>query len=204
MCADAVRVRLFPSERDVTVSAAHLAEPGAPSRPGAQPAQDPALHDTRARAPSGRSRSNSGAGNVEGSREGGARKESSARAHRDSQGGAHPRRDGQDSDNRGHRGGSSMVQSQQGGDEERQEMSLHGGRSGGGAGSGRRRQQPHTSWLREGIRVRVVSKHVGRGKVYLAKAWLTAVVAVGECHIILDDGSVLEVCCCASIPMLRL
>lgn len=195
MRADAVRVRLFPSERDVTVSAAHLAEPGAPSQPGARPAEDPALHDTRA--PS-RSDSRPGAGNVEGSREGGARTESNARAHRDSQGGAHSRRDGRGSDNRGERGGSSMVPSQRGGDEERQEMSSHRGRSGVGAGSGRRRQQLRTSWLREGIRVRVVSKHVGRGKVYLAKAWLTAVVAVGQCHIILDDGSVLEVCCCVS------
>ena len=41
--------------------------------------------------------------------------------------------------------------------------------------------------------MRVVSKHVGRGKAYLAKAVLTAVVAVGECHVMLDDGSVVEV-----------
>lgn len=174
---DAVRVRLFPSERDVTVSASVLTEPGAPARPSARVSRDAAHPSSDQRSFGGHGRSERGSATGGGTSD---RPKSSSECHFrhevHGQGGS-----GRD------RAGYSRPVLHQGDTRERE--SQRGASPSTGARSGGRK-----SWLREGIRVRVVSKHVGRGKVYLAKAWLTAVVTVGECHIILDDGSVVEVC----------
>lgn len=172
---DAVRVRLFPSERDVTVSASVLTEPGAPARPSARVPRDAAHPRSDPRDAGGRGERGSAAGSGAGDRH------KSARHEGDGQGGGGSGRDG---------AGSSRSKTHRGHIEDSRRTASQGGTAAWtGAPSGGRK-----SWLREGIRVRVVSKHVGRGKVYLAKAWLTAVVTVGECHIMLDDGSVVEVC----------
>eukprot|EP00892_Ulva_mutabilis_P000837 jgi/Ulvmu1/10754/UM068_0044.1 len=182
--SDAVRVRLFPSERDVTVSARDLAEAGAPAQPASRPARGPAH-------PSGSShRQHSDRRNGDGSAA--AAGEARDRHPSSSEAGAHDRHA-----SRGEVGGgrdndpSSRQRVAWGRGDGR-------GDSSGGYGSRKaERDEPsrhrrRKSWLREGIRVRIVSKHVGRGKAYLAKAVLTAVVAVGECHVMLDDGSIIE------------
>lgn len=55
------------------------------------------------------------------------------------------------------------------------------------------------SWLREGLRVRVVSQTLHRGKAYLTKAAIMNVLGQAHCSIKLDSGPVLDVCPCFSL-----
>jgi hypothetical protein len=59
------------------------------------------------------------------------------------------------------------------------------------------------SWLREGVRVRVVSQQLARGHAYLSKATILSVVGPAACCLMLDSGSVLEVRRTACTPRLR-
>lgn len=63
------------------------------------------------------------------------------------------------------------------------------------------RARARASWLREGIRVRVVDKGVAKGRLYLKKALVVTVTAPGQCDVQMDDGSVREVRLPHSLPV---
>ena len=50
-----------------------------------------------------------------------------------------------------------------------------------------------SAWLREGIRVRVVDKDVGKGSLYLKKGTVLNVTGRDECSLQLESGAVREV-----------
>ena len=52
--------------------------------------------------------------------------------------------------------------------------------------------RPEKHWLREGIRVKIVSKSIGSGRAYLMKSTVLDVYTQGVCSVRLDDGTVLE------------
>lgn len=185
--ADAVRVRLFPSERDVTVRASDLSEPGAPARPGSRAPRDPAhpRHETSSPKPQRedhRRDDPNGTRSADKSRYG---EDADSRKH------SRPHKGGRDDHYGDRSNGAASKSHRRDGDgrsavnDRVKDTERYGEKS--------RQRSRRKSWLREGARVRVVSKHVGRGKVYLSKAWVTAVVGLGECYIVLDDGAVVEV-----------
>jgi G patch domain and KOW motifs-containing protein len=52
--------------------------------------------------------------------------------------------------------------------------------------------KPKQFWLREGIRVKIVSKSLAGGKAYLQKGAVRAVLTRGSATVLLDSGLLLE------------
>ncbi|KAJ1425311.1 hypothetical protein B484DRAFT_451111 [Ochromonadaceae sp. CCMP2298] len=91
------------------------------------------------------------------------------------------RREGERGD--GGRGGSSRP------------AEIHEARGSGGGGGGGGYDKPlppRVYWLRENIRVKVVSKTLSDGRAYLQKGQILDVYKLGECSVRLDGGAVLE------------
>jgi hypothetical protein len=67
-----------------------------------------------------------------------------------------------------------------------------GSGEGGGEGGHDKAPPPRVYWLRENIRVKVVSKTLSDGRAYLQKGQILDVYKLGECSMRLDGGAVLE------------
>lgn len=187
-CADAVRVTLLPSEKDAVVDYSCLTEPGMRPRSTAEASQQPHSVTNGSSSRHGRSsdaQEDRRSGTAHASA-GLAGDRSSKRAQRAGAAqeahnpGASARYNAGANGSRGVAGGNSHGRhAERDGDRGRSDKSHEV----------RRRK----SWLREGVRVRVVSQTLNRGKAYLSKAVIMNVLGHAHCSIKLDSGPVLDV-----------
>lgn len=184
---------MLPSEHDVTLAATALTEPGAPEY---------AQHAERDRAQTHESRTDAGAPQQESTRPRGTTGAERDGSCRDREGqraadGSSSRRRGEDrhagEERTSSRAGTSTGTAGTDGSSGRGKR-IAGDRRGGETGRQAHERAQGKSWLLESIRVRVVSKTHGRGKLYLKKGVVICITAPGECDVRMDEtGHVVEV-----------
>jgi hypothetical protein len=164
-------VTLLPSEKDAIVEQSYLTEPGMKPRNAVE--ASPAQRDAHGRSSQPNEATN-GTHKYSAGNPGNRSSMQTASGER-----THAKRSGRQQE--GREGHSQWEKSHSGGGYKRRIDESH------------EKERIRKSWLREGLRVRVVSQTLNRGKAYLSKAVIMNVLGHARCSIQLDSGPVIDV-----------